>query len=50
MYIEASTQKNGDKARLITPKYPFFQNGYCLSLYYHMFGKSSGKDRQKLEL
>ena len=38
MYIEAKPQKKGDKARLITPKYPFFQNGYCLSLYYHMFG------------
>ena len=40
MYIDAKPQKKGDRARLVTPKYPFFQSGYCLSLYYHMFGKS----------
>jgi hypothetical protein len=39
MFIEASSpQKKGDKARLVTPKYPYYEKGYCLSLYYHMFG------------
>ncbi len=43
MYIEATTQKKGDKARLLTPSYPYYGNGYCLSLYYHMFGKNKFK-------
>ena len=38
MYIEATRQKKGDKARLLTPLYSYYQNGFCLSMFYHMFG------------
>ncbi|MBN3292395.1 MDGA1 protein, partial [Polypterus senegalus] len=52
MYIEASRPRmQGDKARLLSPLYnntgvrTSFKNTYCVSFYYHMFGKHIGKWR-----
>ncbi|XP_053568668.1 MAM domain-containing glycosylphosphatidylinositol anchor protein 1 [Bombina bombina] len=49
MFIEASRPRvNGDKARLISPMYnvtsrsPFHKTSYCVSFYYHMYGKHIG--------
>ncbi|XP_073527792.1 MAM domain-containing glycosylphosphatidylinositol anchor protein 1 isoform X4 [Phyllobates terribilis] len=49
MFIEASKpQKFGDKARLISPQYnitskfPSLKTIYCVSFYYHMYGRHIG--------
>ncbi|UJR31098.1 hypothetical protein I4U23_018606, partial [Adineta vaga] len=43
MYIETSSpQKQGDKARLITPEYKVAAGGSCLQFFYHMWGASTG--------
>lgn len=42
MYIESSRPRlPGNKARLLTPKYPA-TNGKCLTFYYHMYGNGIG--------
>ncbi|KAM9316897.1 MAM domain-containing glycosylphosphatidylinositol anchor protein 1 [Gastrophryne carolinensis] len=51
MFIEASKpRKRGDKARLISPmynisttKFPSPKVSYCVSFYYHMYGKQMGQ-------
>ncbi|XP_078503495.1 MAM domain-containing glycosylphosphatidylinositol anchor protein 1 [Lissotriton helveticus] len=49
MFIEASRPRvPGDKARLISPLYnvtgkpPYYRSAYCVSFYYHMYGKHIG--------
>ncbi|CAF1593620.1 unnamed protein product, partial [Adineta ricciae] len=43
MYIETSPpQKQGDKARLISPEYKVAAGGSCLQFFYHMWGASTG--------
>nr|XP_006006576.1 PREDICTED: MAM domain-containing glycosylphosphatidylinositol anchor protein 1 [Latimeria chalumnae] len=49
MFIEASRPRAiGDKARLISPQYnitskaPYYKTAYCISFYYHMYGKHIG--------
>ncbi len=44
MYIEASGQKVGEKARLVTPveSVSGFNNKQCLYFYYHAYGKDVG--------
>ncbi|XP_069464862.1 MAM domain-containing glycosylphosphatidylinositol anchor protein 1 isoform X2 [Ambystoma mexicanum] len=49
MFIEASRPRvSGDKARLISPLYnvtgkpPQYRSAYCVSFYYHMYGKHIG--------
>nr|XP_033795427.1 MAM domain-containing glycosylphosphatidylinositol anchor protein 1 isoform X2 [Geotrypetes seraphini] len=49
MFIEASRPRvQGDKARLISPLYnvtaksPSYRTSYCISFYYHMYGKHIG--------
>ncbi|KAJ7404291.1 hypothetical protein WISP_146768 [Willisornis vidua] len=51
MFIEASRPRvTGDKARLISPLYNITAKYYCVSFYYHMYGKHIGAARQeKLE-
>ncbi|XP_065488037.1 MAM domain-containing glycosylphosphatidylinositol anchor protein 1 [Caloenas nicobarica] len=43
MFIEASRPRvTGDKARLISPLYNITAKYYCVSFYYHMYGKHIG--------
>ncbi|XP_014733539.1 PREDICTED: MAM domain-containing glycosylphosphatidylinositol anchor protein 1 [Sturnus vulgaris] len=43
MFIEASRPRvTGDKARLISPLYNISAKYYCVSFYYHMYGKHIG--------
>ena len=43
MYIETSSpQKQGDKARLISPEYQVAPGGSCVQFFYHMWGDSTG--------
>ncbi|XP_019382546.1 PREDICTED: MAM domain-containing glycosylphosphatidylinositol anchor protein 1 isoform X1 [Gavialis gangeticus] len=43
MFIEASRPRvEGDKARLISPLYNITAKYYCVSFYYHMYGKHIG--------
>ncbi len=49
MFTEASSpQKKGDKARLVIPKYPYYENRYCLSLYGHRFGNLNFQKSNKM--
>ena len=42
MYIEASLpHRNGDKARLLSPRYTDRQD-MCVQFYYHMYGSGIG--------
>ena len=42
MYIEASRpHRNGDKARLLSPRYTDRQD-MCVQFYYHMYGSGIG--------
>jgi hypothetical protein len=43
MYIESSSSKENDKARLLSPLYPgeLSKNG-CFSFFYHMYGRTTG--------
>ena len=41
MYTEASLPKNGDFAKLISPKL-VFRGSMCIQFYYHMYGASMG--------
>ena len=41
MYIETSSQKAGDKARLLSPRYSA-TTGKCLRFWYHMYGTGIG--------
>ena len=41
MYIDASSRKRGDSARLLTPKMPTTR-GKCLEFWYHMYGSAVG--------
>ncbi|NWI43118.1 MDGA1 protein, partial [Picathartes gymnocephalus] len=54
MFIEASRPRvTGDKARLISPLYNITAKYYCVSFYYHMYGKHIGEcplGRGKLDL
>lgn len=44
MFIEASRPRvTGDKARLISPLYNITAKYYCVSFYYHMYGKHIGE-------
>lgn len=44
MFIEASRPRvTGDKARLISPLYNISAKYYCVSFYYHMYGKHIGE-------
>ncbi|XP_077978860.1 MAM and LDL-receptor class A domain-containing protein 1-like [Glandiceps talaboti] len=43
VYIEATNQDAGDKARLISALVPSRGDGYCLQFWYHMFGSSVGE-------
>lgn len=46
MFIEASRPRvTGDKARLISPLYNITAKYYCVSFYYHMYGKHIGEYR-----
>ncbi|KAL4232405.1 hypothetical protein ACF0H5_009973 [Mactra antiquata] len=41
MYIEASGQSKGNKARMKTPKYRGL-NSQCIEFFYHMYGRNTG--------
>lgn len=44
MFIEASRPRvTGDRARLISPLYNITAKYYCVSFYYHMYGKHIGE-------
>ena len=49
MYTEASSQKEGDKARMVSPVYPK-KSARCLSFWYHMFGQTMGTLRVFLKV
>ncbi|XP_017781348.1 PREDICTED: uncharacterized protein LOC108566129 [Nicrophorus vespilloides] len=49
MYIEATSRKQNDTARLISPVYPKQTNNTCLEFYYHMWGSSAGQLRVYLK-
>lgn len=41
MYTEVSSQRSGDKAQLLSPRYPK-TSGKCLQFWYHMYGVDIG--------
>ena len=41
MYIEATGRSRGDKAQLLSPRYPR-TTGRCLQFWYHMHGADIG--------
>ena len=41
MYVDASSRKRGDKARLLTPTMPKTR-GKCFEFWYHMYGSAVG--------
>lgn len=41
MYIEATGKSKGDKAQLLSPRYPK-TTGRCLEFWYHMHGSDIG--------
>ena len=41
MYIEATGKSKGDKAQLLSPRYPK-TTGRCLEFWYHMYGSDIG--------
>ena len=41
MYIETSSRRQGDKARLLSPQMPK-TSAKCLQFWYHMYGSSIG--------
>jgi len=41
MYVDASSRKRGDKARLLTPLMPK-TSGKCFEFWYHMYGSAVG--------
>jgi hypothetical protein len=37
--------KNGDKARVISPEFTYDPSGFCLTWFYHMYGKCQGYNK-----
>ena len=48
MYVEASTQTKGDKARLISSEFPSSGPQCQMEFYYHMYGDTIGRLNVKL--
>lgn len=49
MFIETSRPRElGDRARLVSPLYNASAKFYCVSFFYHMYGKHIGESRDQV--